>query len=246
MPTFAEYESAQLAPGWLRDPWGTALLKARGAQKDWLADTLKQGVKARMPGLAPLDALPLIGRERGIPRGRTETVDSYRARLRAAWESWRWAGTPYGILTAFYWAGYRPTSGRVAIQIQGDAAAGGKQFELRADFDPLVHAPETALTITDLGVVHLGGSPAELWQDFAVLFLSPLPPAWVPTLPADGSDEVIAIRDLILRWKPGHSRCVRLRASTVDLWDWPVETWDPTTEVWDEAGVQTDWTPPAG
>jgi hypothetical protein len=250
MPTFADYESSELAPGWLRDPWGAALLKARGAQKDWLADALKQGVKARMPGAAPLDALPLIGRERGITRGRTETVDSYRARLRGAWEAWRWAGTPYGMLLAFYWAGYRPTAGRVAIQTQGDAVAGGRQFTLRADFDPTVHTPENALVIADLGVVHLGGSPAELWPDFAVLFVGPILSAWIPTPPVDGSDEVDGIRDLISRWKPGHARCVKLVVAGGPLWGYPGDDhWNSYPgQTWAQvgAGISATWTPPAG
>jgi hypothetical protein len=197
-------------------------------------------VKARMPTLAPVDALAKIAAERGIERGQTETEASHRARVRAAWDSWRWAGTAYGLLAAFFWAGYRPTSGRVVLQTQK-----GKQIELRADFDPAIHAPESALVTTDLGVVHLGGSP-ELWSQFAVLFVAPVIPLWVPTPPADGSSEVNTIRDLIVRWKPGHMRCVRLRVTTVDLWDYPSETWEPTAELWDEAGITTDWTPPAG
>jgi hypothetical protein len=189
---------------------------------------------------APFDALAIIAAERGIDRGATESEASFRSRVRSAWDVWRWAGTPYGLLLAFYWAGYRPTSGKVVLQTQG-----GKQHELRADFDPTVHTPENALVVTNLGLVHLGGTP-ELWSDFAVVFLSPTPPSWLPTPPADGSAEVEAIRRLISKWKAAHARCVRLRVSTVDLWDYPAETWEPTTEVWDETGVTSDWTPPAG
>jgi hypothetical protein len=159
--------------------------------------------------------------------------------VRGAWDAWRWAGTPYGLLLAFYWAGYRPTSGNVVLQVQK-----GWQYQLRSDFDPAIHTPEQALTITNIGTVHLGGSP-ELWSQFAVLFVAPVIPSWVPTPPADGSAEVNAIRDMIVRWKPGHARCVSLQAVPVDLWDFPTETWDPTTEVWDETGTPTVWTPPA-
>lgn len=246
MPTFEQYQSVNLAPGWLQDPWGTAFNGAIGKRKDAAVDMLKEAAKSDLPGVCPSDALALLGTERGIDRGKAEAEGSYRDRVRAAWDTWRWAGTPYGVLLAFYWAGYRPTSGKVVIQTQGDATAGGYQYELRSDFDPAIHAPEVALTVTSLGVVHLGGTPSELWQDFAVLFIPPVLPDWLSSMPGDSSAEVDTIRTLITRWKAGHSRCVRLRAATVDLWDLPIETWDPTTEVWDETGVATDWTPPAG
>jgi hypothetical protein len=238
MPTLKEYQSRTLAPGWLQDPAGRAFLEGLGARKDALAALAKEAVKARFPTLCPTDALAEIGTERGIDRGATETEAAYRARVRAAWEQWAWAGTPYGLLLALYYAGYTPGSGKVVIQVQK-----GWQYELRSDFDPAVHAPEDALVLTNLGAIVLGGSP-QLWSQFAVLFAPPLPPAWIPTPPADGSLEVESIRTLIRRWKPAHARCVALKVTPVDLWDWPSEPWDPTAEIWNEAGTTTTWTPP--
>jgi hypothetical protein len=240
MPSFADYQSDVLAPGWLREGSGGKYLRGFGERKDAHAADLKLAIKARMPSIAPADALALLADERGIARGQTESEASFRGRVRAAWDVWRWAGTPYGMLLAFYWAGHRPASGRVALQTQN-----GFQYEFREDFDPAVHAPEDSLTATDLGVVNLGGTP-ELWSDFAVVFLPPVLPAWAASMPTDGSPEVEALRRLIVRWKPAHARCVRLRVSTIDLWDYPVEAWEPTAEVWDETGVTSDWTPPAG
>jgi hypothetical protein len=57
---------------------------------------------------APEDALVLIGEERLLPRFPGEPTDAYRARLLAAWEFWRWAGTFPGLV---YWLrvlGYEP------------------------------------------------------------------------------------------------------------------------------------------
>src|SRR5512133_2108675 len=113
MANFETYETETLAPGWLRDPWGKAYIGTFGAQKDAAVASLKEAVKARMPGIAPADALLALAAERGIPRGAAETEAHHRERVRAAWDAWRWAGTPYGLLLAFYWAGYRPASGRV-------------------------------------------------------------------------------------------------------------------------------------
>jgi hypothetical protein len=243
MPTFADYQSEVLPPGWLQSPFGRAWGLAFGRSKDALVMLAKQAVKSRMPRLCAPDALAELARERGIERGPAETLESFRERVATAWDVWRWAGTPFGLLLAFWHAGYRPASGKVVLQTQG----GGKQYELRADFDPTAHAPEQALVISDLATpVHLGGTPDELWSDFAVLFVSPLPPPWVPSPPADGSEEVEGIRRLILRWKSAHARCVALEVTSVDLWDYPQETWEPTSEVWNESGITTSWTPPLG
>jgi hypothetical protein len=243
MPNFETYQSVDLAPGWLRDEWGTALLGGLGARKDAHVALLKEAAKCGAPSLCPADALGLLGAERGIDRGLTESEASYRVRVKAAWDIWRWAGTPYGLLAAFYWAGYRPTSGKVILQTQGDSVAGGHQYELRADFDPAVHAPEDAVVVTSLGVVHLGGAPAELWQDFGVFFVPPLPTAWDPSPPADGSLEVNGIRSLITRWKPGHERCVVLKALPGLAWGIGSHTWgDGST--WGQGASETVWTPP--
>jgi hypothetical protein len=245
MPGFREYQGRTLAPGWLRDPRDIggaprSFPEALGLVKDALSARTKEAVKARFPTIAPADALGAIGEERGIDRGATETEAAYRARLRAAWDQWRWAGTPYGLLLAFYYAGYAPSSGRVILQVQK-----GWQYELRTDFDPAVHGADEGLVRTNIGAVSLGGVP-QMWSDFAVLFVPPILPAWSPTPPADASPEVNTIRTLIWRWKPAHARCTTLKVTPVDLWDFPIETYEPTTEIWDEAGVTTTWTPPTG
>lgn len=240
MPSFSDYQATNLAPGWLQDEAGEAWLRAFGAAKDELVARAKEAVKARFPTLAPADALSLIGEERGIDQGATESEASYRLRVRAAWDAWKWAGTPFGLLSALYWAGYRPSSGKVLLQVQL-----GKQYALRDDYDPAVHSPDEAVVITDLGTVHLGGDP-ELFNQFAVVFVPPTPPHWLPTPPADASPEIEQIRRLIVRWKPGHARCVSLQVTQVDLWDSPVEPWDPTDELWNEPGANVAWTPPVG
>lgn len=242
---YRDYQKA-LAPGWLRDEWGEAFLGAFGALKDWLASVAKEAVKARMPRLGPPDAIAELGRERGIERGAAEAEASYRERVRAAWDTWRWAGTPYGVLLAFFWAGYRPASGKVVLQAQA-----GKQYELRTDFDPALHAPEEALVVTNITIGDLGGpGGTTFWSKFAVLFVNPLPPAWIPTPPADGSNEVNAIRRLISRWKPGHALCVKLAVVGGRLWGYPPDDlWNSyPAQTWAQvgSGVNATWTPPSG
>jgi hypothetical protein len=246
MPSFETYESEVLAPGWLRDPAGAAYLGALGASKDREVARLKEAAKCDWPSVCPEDALALLAAERGLDRGPTETLDAFRERVRRAWDLWEWAGTAWGLLMAFYWAGYTPSSGRVVLQGQGDPVVGGTQFELRPDFDPAVHTPKDGIVYTARGNGSLGGAPAPLWSDFAVLFVSPLPGAWVPAPPADGSAEVNGIRSLLLKWKPAHARCVKLQATTAELWGFPTEDWGPTAELWEASGTTITWTPPEG
>lgn len=244
MPSFETYQSEVLPPGWLKDPVGQAWLRAFGSTKDAYVAAAKEAVKARYPRSSPLDALASTALERGIDRGVTEPEVSFRRRVYAAWDVWRWAGTPYGLLLAFWWAGYTPSSGRVLLQVQA-----GKQYRLRDDFDPAVHDASNAIVYTDLGAVHLGGSP-ELWNQFAVLFVDPLPTAWSPTPPADASSEIESVRSLIVRWKPGHAKCVALRASGGRLWGYPSDdlwnTYNPQTWAQAGAGISATYTPPAG
>lgn len=56
--------------------------------------------------LSPDDVLPLIGRERRMPRYLGESSDSYRARLHDAWNAYRFAGDESSILGQLTAAGF--------------------------------------------------------------------------------------------------------------------------------------------
>lgn len=94
--SFEEYQRA-LMPAGMAGPYGLAWATARGATKDALALEAKEAVKARLVDIAPPDALPRLGADRGIARAPGEGFDSWRARIAGAWESWSWLGTRYGI-----------------------------------------------------------------------------------------------------------------------------------------------------
>lgn len=225
-------DQIQSAPPWLQGPAGQAFLGPFGDAKDWLAAIAKQAVKGRMPNLCPADALPLIGQERGVDRGSADSDAAYRARLIAAWNSWLWAGTPYGMLQAFYAAGY-PS---VLIQTQN-----AKQYSLASTYNPATPNPASDLVTASMAApVHLGGSP-ERWSQFAVLITKPWPSWWGSTAPADGSSDQQTAAALVKKWKPGHMQCVALKAIAGPTWGvnmtWNAFTWG--------AGTSTIWTPPA-
>lgn len=99
----------RLGPGWLvkdrvREADGTEIetdsrvLYSPMAMFDALAKRVELGVQARMPGLAPEDALPHIGRTFTVLRGPQESVAGYEARLQAGIDSHRVNGSPWALL----------------------------------------------------------------------------------------------------------------------------------------------------
>jgi hypothetical protein len=118
------------APPPLAGPNGTALLQRLGEMFDEQRDRLLQGVLARFPvqgsvdgngtySTPPSDALDAMGVDRGLPRAASEVIlvaDSvavaaakdalYAARLQAAWDTWDYAGSHYGVLRALEAGGY--------------------------------------------------------------------------------------------------------------------------------------------
>jgi hypothetical protein len=108
----------QLVPTALQDAVGQAFVGALASGVDAAADRVAQSVKAKLSGLSPTDALAAIGAERIIERGPNESDAAYSARLQGAWDTWPWAGTPYGLLQALKGLGY-PLTGVVIAQVRG-------------------------------------------------------------------------------------------------------------------------------
>lgn len=224
-----------VAPPWLTgDPNGRAFLQGIGQSLDDVAQRAREAVLASFPLYAPDDALPIIGQEVGMPQGVLEPRAAYRARLARAWDLWQWAGTAYGMLLALYAVGYP----NPIIQTQM-----GQLFSLSGSFNFNALSPATDLVIANLGAVHLGGSPVELWSDFALLIATPWPTWWGGSAPADGSADQKMAAGLVKAWKSAHARCVKLSVVAGPAWGVGGTTWGSFT--WG-SGTVTVWTPPVG
>lgn len=81
MMPFRDRLATIAAAPWLRKIWLLRLLYAIALEFDALVEMLRLGARACSPETAPSDALPVLGRERGIRRGFVESVSSYAARL---------------------------------------------------------------------------------------------------------------------------------------------------------------------
>lgn len=76
----------RIVPHWLSADEGGKVLHVLGLLVDASAERLRQGLDARFPSRTGPSALALIGQDRGIQRGRSETDAHYAARLKA----WRY------------------------------------------------------------------------------------------------------------------------------------------------------------
>ncbi len=87
-----------LAPRWLTDGEGELAGLSLDAMKDAVAERLYEALQARLPSLAPADALALMGRDRRIVRGIFDTDAGYGARLIPWLDEWKSAGSPFALL----------------------------------------------------------------------------------------------------------------------------------------------------
>lgn len=86
-----------ISPGFFRAGTSERYLYVIGLMVDALMQKMVEGQLARMPMKCAPSFLPIIGSDRLINQGLTESVDSYRVRLRRAFEAWQLAGGARGI-----------------------------------------------------------------------------------------------------------------------------------------------------
>lgn len=96
-----------LVPSWLSEGEGGLVLASLGLIKDAFLERAEQGLDARFPTRTGPSALALIGDDRGIVRGRSETIEQYARRL-IAWRyprGHRTRGSAFALLSQVvaYW-----------------------------------------------------------------------------------------------------------------------------------------------
>lgn len=80
-----------------RGPRAEPLVRVIAGHLDELVDRAKVAAKVDLPSEAPDDALPHVGRDRGIERMPGEAVETWRTRVEAAWQTWGFAATTRGV-----------------------------------------------------------------------------------------------------------------------------------------------------
>lgn len=203
-----------ISPPWHLGPVAKKLRSAIMYALDGQVVIATEGVKARMPELAPEDALPIIGRDRRIVRGFLEGSASYRARLIRWLDDWRKAGSPYAIMGQV--RGYTvPSTPRTRIvQTNGTVA---NWYTIETDGSTEWHRANVTNWDWD------GGTD---WSRFWVIIYSVSGP-WVPEGDWGGAgevwgdtsgtwgtsamiEEVQSTQRIVADWKPATATCTNI------------------------------------
>lgn len=228
---------------WLQRVYLLRLLFAFAVHIDALVDWAFLALKARYPSLAPPDALPALGRERGIRRGFAESLESYAARLITWLVDRRIKGSPYALMNqlAGYFTGYA-----VRIRVVNVAGTWYTRYH-NGTFDWHFASPSnwdwdgtTAAFSRYWVIVYV---PTSLWSGEG-LWGQPVGPGggvwgdggvWGLSATYEQGQTVEAI---IRDWNPPHARC----AGVIVTWD--LFSFDPSDSgagfpdgTWDRAGA---------
>lgn len=216
--------AVDLSPPWLLQPQGQVFMRALGDVRDAITQHLKNGVQARFSSSAAPDALSAQGNDREIERGPTDTDQGYAARLKGAWDTWEFAGTPTGVLSALFDAGY--TNVVLVTTRQTHTFNSSRQLVSTTLSTPRAFSP---------------GAP--FWNAFLVWFPVPFITSWqISGVPASGSAEADGVRRLVNRWKPAHAIVTGYIATvTGNFWGQPGLKWGDSGLKWGGSNVR--WTP---
>ena len=216
-----------IAPAWLRQPQGLAWLRAVADTKDALLERAKQSIKTRFPSYAGYEALEMLGEERMLPRGFTESNTTYAARLRDAWTTWETCGTATGILRALHALGY--TNALLVSNL-------GHMHSLDGSGNLVVSSTGYGGWVTEI---------PGFWSQFAVLFPTPYRSDWVTGgIPTQDSAEGELIITTVRRWKPPFATLSRIVIQgTGPMWGYPLSvTWGGGGRVWGGGVASVVWT----
>jgi len=220
-------------------------------------------VAESLPGYASANANGLTANDRGLEKGPSESDADFAARLLAAADQWRLAGTPVGLLIQLYHAGF---SGAVLVQQNGIAhtltsapnldelAAFVAALRARAPIafpswyvaadlgngNPAIPASTDGKAAIPVGTVPWWSFGSDMDAEgnqhcgrFALVFPS-------GTSPGLGTAATLArLRRLVDKWRPRARHCVGFYVvSSGTTWDWPVGTWNDTPgDTWDASAV---------
>jgi hypothetical protein len=122
-----------IAPPWLQDDVGGAILRASCLVLDALSARLVEGVKLRFPQATTYTALGYIGNDRLLERGPGQTHAGYAAQLVKAVETWQNAGGARTVLSQLR-AYFAPANGQ-PMRLVTDGYAGAHDFNVWHEID---------------------------------------------------------------------------------------------------------------
>ena len=225
---YEEYQLSLHSPP-LQGPYGELWARAHGALKDNHAQAAKEAVKARFVQVCPPDALEYHAEERGLERMPADTEAEWRARILAAWDLWKWAGTRKGVIDA--------------IKLTGLTSVGIRDYW---DWpDPVGFGAFGGFVDPATHIFYANGPSVGKWAKFWVVIDQPHPWVWEgawgdPGVYGDGGTwgttmtqgEAERVRRQIRQWKPAHAWCVNvILVLSGEIWG------EPLGGVWSDPGT---------
>lgn len=120
MPSFVDYRNNLPTVPYALTPRGRAWSQAFGSVEDAQAIRARRAVRTRYPDFALDGALPIIGADRLLPQGPTESNQDFATRLKRAFALWYFGGTPTGVVQAFLQAGFGSVLNPPRVYTNGD------------------------------------------------------------------------------------------------------------------------------
>lgn len=147
---------------------GGRIMYVLGLMTDANLEKLNQGMLAHMPGQGTPTALPLLGDDRLIERGLTESDAGYATRLSEAFDSWHFAGTNRGVLSQVLGYLLADVPGGAILQINPDTTHEWVKWQWYEAGQPLTQAP--LYTLDHPQVTYSGTTALPLPDDPRPLF----------------------------------------------------------------------------
>jgi hypothetical protein len=231
-----------LGPRWLVSRGDSELVGySLDLVKDAFADRVYQSLLVRFPEVAPDDALPLLGRDRRVTRGRNEARDTYVQRLLAWLDDRKTAGNPFSLMQklAEYVGPSFGCSFRT-VDVRGNwysrAADGTRSFLVnQANWNWDNHADRWSRFWV---IIYPGtlwerrdtwGDPGLVWGGVAG--------TWGSTATAE---EAESVRAIVADWKPAGTRCVNV------ILAFDPASFDPASAGTNPAGLWGRWSKNVG
>lgn len=205
------------SPPWLQNGLAEKILYSIGVHCDGFADALVAGVKQRFPGYYSFESLPVLGRERRITRGRSESDAAYASRLARFLTDHQLRGGPYALLSQLY-LHYAPDTFPIDLVYY----AGSVRFGMDVDGE----------VTRDLVTWHPDPNAAK-WARWWLFYYTD---QWAVTPPT--AAELQDLKLIPRQWNAAHPIGTILLFSTgAELWNWPPgHTWNESG-VWNTSGT---------
>jgi hypothetical protein len=226
--SFETWLTKHLAPKSLQGPWGTRFFTAIGQRADARVTWAKDAVKNSFPAQAADDALPWVGKARGIDRYFADTLATFRTRIVDAWAQWELAGTESRITSLLTSAGY--TIASLVPWREWTVAPDPYATHWSAFWVVLTSHPFASDGIW---------SDAGTWGDTVSghVLGSGTTPDGPGTWDSDATEyEVREFRAIVRKWKVSHEVCAAalFQTGAGDFWD-SAGTWN--NGLWDDSNA---------